>query len=176
MPRLFHNVPTLILMGTCFIGCSQGEPLPHGYAVFFASSSEAALVKDGVNYGASIAGPHVAELGNSGNYIYGRIEPKKGIPPHPDHAPGFFVIDSATDKVTTGLDRDTWLNELEAVGIDSPQLHPPRVHIIEEILITASGLYCRHHLSGSVRESLGLVAASQHHAMQRTRDEARRSG
>jgi len=68
---------------------------------------------------------YCAELGNSGQYIFGRIEPKKGIPPHPDHAPGFFVIDSDTDKVTTGLDRDKWLTELKAVGVDSPQLQPP---------------------------------------------------
>lgn len=125
MPRLLRKFPTLILVAAFFVGCSQGEPLPNGYAVFFASSSEAALVKDGVNYGACIAGPHVAELGNSGNYIFGRIEPKKGIPPHSDHAPGFFVIDSDTDKIMTGLDRDKWLTELKAVGVDSPQLHPP---------------------------------------------------
>jgi hypothetical protein len=73
------------------------------------------IIKGGEN----IAGPHVAELGNSGKYIFGRIEPKKGIPPHPDHAPGFFVIDSDTDKVTTGLDRDKWLTELKAVGNDA---------------------------------------------------------
>ncbi len=117
--------PLLVWIVAILAGCSQGEPLPNGYKVFFASGSEAALIKDGVNYGACIAGPHVAELGNSGKYIFGRIDPKKGLPPHPDHAPGFFVIDSATDKVTTGLDRDKWLAELKAVGIDSPQLHPP---------------------------------------------------
>jgi hypothetical protein len=115
----------VVLMAILVVGCSQGDPLPHGYAVFFASGSEAALVKDGVNYGACVAGPHVVELGTSGNHIFGRIEPKQGIPPHPDHAPGFFVIDSATDTVTTGLDRDTWLAELKAAGIESPQLHPP---------------------------------------------------
>lgn len=125
MPRLLRNFPTLILIATFFVGCSQGEPLPNGYAVFFASGSEAGLVKPAAKGGEIIAGPHIAELGNSGAYIYGRIEPKKGIPPHPDHAPGFFVIDSATDKVTTGLDRDKWLDELKAVGVDTPQLHPP---------------------------------------------------
>jgi hypothetical protein len=106
-------------------GTKNREPLPNGYAVFFASGSEAALVKDGVNYNACIAGPHVAALGSSGRYIFGRIEPKPDIPPHPDHAPGFFLIDAATDAVTTGLDRDTWLAELNAVGIDAPRLDPP---------------------------------------------------
>ncbi len=125
MPGLSCKLPTLILTATFFVGCSQGEPLPNGYAVFFASRSEAALVKDGVNDGACVAGPHVAELGHSGNFIFGRIEPKKGIPPHPDHAPGFFMIDSTTDKATTGLGRDAWLNELKAIGVDSPQLEPP---------------------------------------------------
>jgi hypothetical protein len=128
MPAKCHRerkFPLLVWIAAILAGCGQGEPLPNGYKVFLASSSEAALVKDGVNYGACIAGPHVAELGNSGKYIFGRIDPKKGIPPHPDHAPGFFVIDSAIDKVTTGLDRDKWLAELKAVGVDSPQLHSP---------------------------------------------------
>lgn len=128
MPRtlIVEKSPSLVvLMAPFLVGCSHGNPLPHGYAVFFASGSEAALVKDGVNHGACIAGPHVAELGTSGKYIFGRIEPTQGVPPHPDHAPGFFVIDSATDTVTTGLDRDAWLDALKAVGIESPQLHPP---------------------------------------------------
>jgi hypothetical protein len=99
--------------------------LPNGYEIFFANRLEAALVKDGVNFGACIAGPHVAELGNSGNHIFGRIDPKEGLPPHPDHAPGFFLIDSATDKATTGLDREPWLAALKAVGIESPRLGPP---------------------------------------------------
>lgn len=119
------NSALFVLSATFLVGCSQSDPLPNGYTVFFASDSEAALVKDGINYGACLAGPHVAELGSSANYIFGRIEPKKGIPPHPDHSHGFFLIDSAIDKVTTGLDRDTWLTELKAVGVDSPQLHLP---------------------------------------------------
>lgn len=67
MRRLLRNFPMLISLATFFVGCGQGEPLPNGYAVFFASRSEAGLVKDGVNDGACIAGPHVAELGNSGH-------------------------------------------------------------------------------------------------------------
>jgi hypothetical protein len=125
MPKRSKRVALFVAMATLLGGCGQGDPLPNGYKVFFASASEAALVKDGVNYGACVAGPHVAELGNSGQHIFGRIEPKKDIPPHVDHAPGFFVIDSATDKVTTGLDRDEWLATLKAVGVDSPQLHSP---------------------------------------------------
>jgi len=104
---------------------NRHDLLPNGYEIFFANDFEAAIVKEGVNFGACIAGPHVAELGNSGHHIFGRIVPKEGLPPHPDHAPGFFLIDSATDKATTGLDRDTWLAELEAVGIESPRLGPP---------------------------------------------------
>lgn len=125
MPRLLRSFPTLISISTLFVGCSQGEPLPNGYAVFFASSPEAVLVKDGINGGACLAGPHVAELGNSGNSIFGRIEPKKGNPPHAAQTLGFFLIDSTSDKVTTGHDREKWLHELKAVGVDSPQLQPP---------------------------------------------------
>ena len=99
--------------------------LPNGYEIFFANRSEAAIVKEGVNFGACIAGPHVRELGHSGNHIFGRIDPKEDLPPHPDHAPGFFLIDSATDKATTGLDWETWLAELKAVGIEAPQLRDP---------------------------------------------------
>jgi hypothetical protein len=98
--------------------------LPNGYYVFFASSEDGGLAKEGVNFGAIVAGPHVPELGNSGNVIYGRIDPKPGLPPHPDHAPGFFVIDSATDAVKTGLDHDAWLAELLARSIMKPKLVP----------------------------------------------------
>jgi len=66
MPRLLRNFPTLILIATFFVGCSQGKPLPNGYAVFFASGSEAGLVKPAAKGGEIIAGPHIAELGNSG--------------------------------------------------------------------------------------------------------------
>lgn len=133
MPTTLSDFPVFVLMATLLVGCSQGEPLPHGYEVFFASASEASLVKPATKGGEIIAGPHVAELGSSGDCIFGRIEPKKGIPPHPDHTPGFFIIDSATDTVTTGLDRDRWLTELKAVGVDSPQLYPtehtwPKTH------------------------------------------------
>ena len=100
--------------------------LPNGYEIFFANDSEAGLVKEGVNFGAIVAGPHVVELGNSGKIIFGRIVPKPGIPPHPDHAPGFFVIDSATDTTKTGLDRDAWLAALEALGVEKPRLFPPK--------------------------------------------------
>lgn len=119
-------LPLYVWMLVYVVGCNRGEPLPNGYAVFLANASEACLVKPAAKGGECIAGPHVAELGSSGNHIFGRIEPKAGLPPHPDHAPGYFVIDSATDKVSTGLDRDEWLAELKAVGIDSPQCHPPQ--------------------------------------------------
>ena len=124
-PCGMSKVPLGLWIMASLLGCSQGEPLPHGYAVFFASNSEAALVKPATRGGECIAGPHIAELGTSGTYIFGRIEPKKGIPPHPDHAPGFFVIDSASDKVLTGIEREKWTVELEALGIDSPLLHAP---------------------------------------------------
>jgi len=105
---------------------SRHDFLPNGYEIFFANSSEAAIIKDGVNFGACIAGPHVVELGNSGSHVFGRIDPKEGLPPHPDHAPGYFLIDTVTDKATTGLDRDTWRAALSASGITSPRLGPPR--------------------------------------------------
>jgi len=104
----------------------RDDILPNGYTIFFANASEACLRKAGVNFNAAVAGPHVAELGNSGIAIFGRIDPKPGLPPHPDHAPGFFVIDSATDRATTGLDREAWLAALGALGVDRPRLFLPR--------------------------------------------------
>jgi len=98
--------------------------LPNGYYLFFANTAEAGLAKEGVNFGAIVAGPHVPELGNSGDVIYGRIDPKPDLPPHPDHAPGFFLIDSATDAVKTGLDHEAWLAELESRGVVRPRLVP----------------------------------------------------
>jgi hypothetical protein len=117
-------VSLVVWMMVFLIGCSRGEPLPNGYAVFFASGSETSLVKPATKGGQCVVGPHIAEFGHSGNYIFGRIEPRQNSPPHPDHAPGFFVINSTTDEITTGLDHEKWLTELAAVGIDSPQLHP----------------------------------------------------
>lgn len=100
--------------------------LPNGYTIFFANDFEAGLVKEGVNFGAIVAGPHVVELGNSGQAIFGSIDPKPGLPPHPDHAPGYFVIDSATDTVKTGLDRKQWRAELAALGVTSPRMDAPK--------------------------------------------------
>ena len=115
----------LLLIAAVCVGCDERMTLPNGYTLFFASSSEVAIQKEGVNFGACIAGPSVVEIGTAGKFIFGRIEPKKGIPPHPDHAPGFFLIDSATDKATTGLDRETWLAELKTLGVESPKLRAP---------------------------------------------------
>ncbi|MCX7309146.1 MAG: hypothetical protein NTZ72_14845 [Afipia sp.] len=73
MPTTFlreRSLPLFVLMATVLVGCNQGDPLPNGYAVFFASGSEAALVKPATTGGEGIAGPHVAELGNSGKYIF----------------------------------------------------------------------------------------------------------
>jgi hypothetical protein len=115
----------IVWIAPFLFGCSKGDPLPNGYKVFFASSTEVSLVKPSSGSAECIAGPHVAELGNSGKYIFGRIEFKGAGPAAESSNAGFFVIDSSTDEVKTGLDREKWLAELKAAGIDAPQLDPP---------------------------------------------------
>ncbi|MFM7520951.1 MAG: hypothetical protein ACKO9B_10830 [Planctomycetota bacterium] len=124
--RWIQTFLPLLALVVAVAGCNEGEPLPNGYHLFFANSSEASLVKPATKGGECLAGPHVAELGHSGAIIFGRIEPKAGLPPHPDHAPGYFVIDSATDTKSTGLERAAWLDELKAAGIAAPVLLPPQ--------------------------------------------------
>ena len=122
-----RSLPSLLVVGLAPVlaGCGAGTLLPNGYKVFFTAGSEASLVKPATKGGECLAGPHVAELGSAGKYIFGRIEPKVGLLPHPDHAPGYFLIDSLTDEKKTGLDEAAWLAELKAVGIIAPELHPP---------------------------------------------------
>ena len=103
--------------------CNKGAPLPGGYAVFIASSSEILLVD---KQRSGVAGATVVQIGNSGVLIFGEIQVMPRRPAADSDTPGFFILDSSTGAIEKGLSREDWLKKLQKAGIQGePELVYP---------------------------------------------------
>lgn len=111
-------LPLLLLTG-----CSKGAPLPGGYAIFIASSSEVLLVD---KQGGGVAGANLVKIGNSGNLIFGEVQLMPRRPAKDSDTPGFFILDSTMGAIQKGLSREDWLAKLHKAGIQGePELFYP---------------------------------------------------
>jgi hypothetical protein len=93
--------------------CNKGTPLPGGYAIFIASSSEVLLVD---KQGVGVAGANLVQIGNSGVLIFGEIQAMPRRPADSD-TPGFFILDATTGTIEKGLSREDWLKKLQKAGL-----------------------------------------------------------
>jgi len=111
---------TLALMSPLLLtACNKGTPLPGGYAIFIASSSEILLVD---KRGGGVAGANLVQIGNLGTLIFGEIQAMPQRPSNSD-TPGFFILDSSTGAIEKGLSREDWLNKLHKAGLQGePEL------------------------------------------------------
>ena len=108
-------------------GCGKSDPLPGGYAIFFADSEDVGLVLP--PKGEILVGPKLAKIGSSGTLIFGEVQPPK----KPERkfqtgsrTPGFFILDSSTGTVENGLSREDWLKKLQKAGLQGePELVDP---------------------------------------------------
>ena len=106
---------TLALMSLLLLnGCNKGDPLPGGYAIFIASSSEILLVD---KQRSGVAGANLVQIGNSGVLIFGEIQAMPRRPGADSDTPGFFILDSITGTIEKGLSLEDWLKKLQKAGL-----------------------------------------------------------
>lgn len=101
--------------------------LPNGYGVFVASRSEILLEDE---TGDIILGANIAQIGNDGDLIFGKIVPYGGLG---RETTGYFVLNSGKGdrNLMKGLSEVEWIKELRKRGlkkapvlIDSEQKRP----------------------------------------------------
>ena len=122
--RTFLTLALLPLL--LLTGCNKGAPLPSGYAIFIASSSEILLVD---KQGGGVAGAALTQIGNSGAFIFGEIQATPRRSAADSETPGLFILDSATGVIERDLAREDWLKKLHKAGLQGePELVYPEVH------------------------------------------------
>jgi hypothetical protein len=114
-----HNRGALAFTALCLsfatVSCGdKGDPLPGGYFIFIASGSEMFLNEP--KYGGSIPqlGTDLEEIGNHNEFIFGRSGADRGA------TPGYFLLNTKSGSIKTGLAEKDWLAELTAVRIPTP--------------------------------------------------------
>ena len=119
LPSLTLALLSLLLL----TACNQGAPLPGGYAVFIASSSEILLVD---KQRSGVAGANLVQIGNSGVLIFGETQVMPQRPVADSDIPRFFILDSTTGTIEKGLSREDWLKKLQKAGLQGePELVYP---------------------------------------------------
>lgn len=108
---------TVLLVALAITSCSdRGEPLPGGYFIFYASNSEMFLNEP--KYGGSIPelGTDLQEIGNHNEFIFGRSGGARRA------TPGYFLLNTKTGAIKTGLTQSDWLSLTTAAGIPNPPI------------------------------------------------------
>jgi len=122
-----RTLSSLALLSLLFLtGCSKGNPLPGGYAIFFGDSEDVGLVLP--PKGEVLVGPKLTRIGNSGTLIFGEVQPPKkpNASLTGSRTPGFFILDSTTGAIERGLSREEWLKKLQKAGLQGePELVYP---------------------------------------------------
>ena len=106
---------TVLLAALAISSCSdREEPLPGGYFIFIASSSEMFLNEP--KYGGSIPelGTDLEEIGSHKEFIFGRSGGRRGA------KPGYFLLDTKSGSIKTALTQSNWLSLTTAAGIPNP--------------------------------------------------------
>jgi len=106
---------TVLCLSFATVSCGdKGNPLPGGYFIFIASGSEMYLNEP--KYSGSIPelGTDLEEIGNHNEFIFGRSGADRGS------TPGYFLLNTKSGSIKTGLAEKDWLAELTAVGVPTP--------------------------------------------------------
>jgi hypothetical protein len=104
--------------------CRKGDPLPGGYAIFFAGGDDVSLVRP--PRGDILVGPELVQIGNSATLIFGQVQAKATRSNAESEIPGFFILDSTTGAIERGLSREDWLQKLQKAGVQGePESVPP---------------------------------------------------
>ncbi len=116
------------------VGCQQGDfsvALPGGWHLSRWSSGEYVVLRTAKssNEIEVMIGPTVDRYQVFGVVIVGHVGPWKGVNAPDRPVLGYFVVDTATQRVWEGLDEAAWRQRLRELGItEDPQLHRPTRH------------------------------------------------
>ena len=108
---------TVLHLSLQSVSCRNKEdPLPGGYFIFVASDSEIFLNEP--TYGGSIPqlGTDLEQVGNHHEFIFGRSGADRGA------APGYFLLNTKSGAIKTGLAENDWLAELTSAGVPAPPI------------------------------------------------------
>ena len=125
----------LILVLTANACAARPSPavvaLPNGYYLQAAKGNELSIVKN--NGRAVVPGP-IAAYAVSRNIVMGALGTApplartytNDLPFKGDANTRYFILETLTGKVTTGLDEATWKMQLESLGVQGPiETHTP---------------------------------------------------
>ena len=110
-----RTVVAIVLTSLALAACSDpGDPLPGGYFIFKAGSSEVYLNEPKYNGSIPKLGTDLLEIGNHDEFIFGLSGNARGT------TPGFFLLDTKTGALQVGLTETNWLAATAAAGIPQP--------------------------------------------------------
>lgn len=112
-PSWFAAAPLFLALATA--SCSDpGEPLPGGYFIFIVNSSE--MILNEPKYRGSIPelGTDLEEIGHHNEFIFGRSGSARRT------TPGYFLLNTRTGVIKTGLSESDWLRLTAEAGIPNP--------------------------------------------------------
>lgn len=116
---------TLFILLLLSVSCtnSSNVDLQNGYQICFMSATEVYI---GNKQGVLVVGPTVTGLFAKDDYIVGLVKKSRKDNNNPDVKPGYFIVNTKNETVTTGLTLQAWIDELNKNKIKSlPELRPP---------------------------------------------------
>jgi hypothetical protein len=162
----------LVLLGFCALGCGGftdfSAPLPNGYLLHRTNSATVMIAGPGTMGPLRVA-PRIDALAVSGDLVVGLAAwvPSADVPAEA----GYFVLDTRTGAVRSGLSEGDWGAALRTHGLMTP---PP----LKSVSAFDTSMFGRamHALSVVVVAAFAIVAASVLLKRLRNRREARSVG
>ena len=127
----YRRIVLVFVMSGLFVlfsGCSDFKiKLPNGYVLFRANATEIYIIDPKRIVDRIIVFPHIEKYNVINTIVVGNVVSAEGeMKEYSD--PGYFILETNTGKVTTGLTKDSWLLKLKELGVDSePELKIPTI-------------------------------------------------
>jgi hypothetical protein len=138
MRTIIHGalVSTLLLLTGLLEGCNAdyGRHLPNGYAIYCTNgyttvidSPRVTTIRRGntISRKSTVVESKVVGIAVHGALVIGLVEASPNSELGPG-TPGYFIVDTATDEVSVGLNETEWTARLSEMGITDVDLGDPR--------------------------------------------------
>jgi hypothetical protein len=123
-----------VLLGASVVlgGCNRDfvRPLPRGYRLARTNPYTVVIVAPAhVHHPAHVHGtavpPKIVEVGVWRTFVYGRVSASPQSELAALSQPGYFVLDTSTGNVDTGMTESAWRRRLESLGFANPRMVAP---------------------------------------------------
>lgn len=139
--RLLGILLIIMLLVKCTPFDYEGK-LPNGYEFYEANSLEIGITLRNL----VVFKGNISHMNVKGNLVFGKVDKlpreiqksRQEIQADENEAPpGYFILDTKTNALQLGLDREKWLNNLSRLGISGePTLRMPTAFADEPRVIT----------------------------------------